>query len=181
MSDILDLVIGKEERAFLGGGNKSDILPKGPTKGKVLSWELNAEKGRVYLNLKTKDGSIVQSFGTSGKAFNFLLGVFESGGVKYAGKKLSASLDALKGKTVYFIYEPPQVDDNGRKLADSWPQVDFILKATYQRLTKGSSTSASWDKDDSKSSNDGDGDSGSGDSADDTDGDDGDDDPLSFM
>ena len=144
---ILDQVIGGEAEAFLGSGTRNDVLPKGTYKGKVVSQDYNAERGRLYLSIKTGEGVINEGFSIPGAGLNFFLGAAVSAGVKTAGRTVGKVASDVVGKTVYFNYIPPTLTAEGMRVDGSYHKVRFIRKQDWERIAKVAETSAGWDDD----------------------------------
>ena len=64
------------------------------------------------------------------KAFLLSAGVPEG---KLAGKS-KVPFGKLVGRTVYFNYTPPRVDENGKRVAGTYPKYIFYSEARYSKM-----------------------------------------------
>ena len=96
-------------------------------------------KDRLYMHMDTDGLRHRDSFGLDPANLPFLAGAITSAGIapsQYAGKKVKFPFHKVVGRTVYFYYTPPQLDDNGNPARGSWAKYNYFTKEMYAEEVK---------------------------------------------
>lgn len=99
----------------------------------------NGGKERLYMHMETDGLRHRDSFGLDPANLPFLAGAITSAGIapsQYAGKKVKFPFHKVMGRTVYFFYTPPQLDENGNAVKGSWPKYNYFTKEMYTEEQK---------------------------------------------
>jgi len=102
----------------------------------------NGGKERLYMHMETEGLRHRDSFGLDPANLPFLAGAITSAGIapsQYAGKKVKFPFHKVMGRTVYFFYTPPQIDENGNTVKGSWPKYNYFTKEMHAEEMKRAS------------------------------------------
>ena len=102
----------------------------------------NGGKERLYMHMETEGLRHRDSFGLDPANLPFLAGAITSAGIapsQYAGKKVKFPFHKVMGRTVYFFYTPPQLDESGNAVKGSWPKYNYFTKEMHAEEMKRAS------------------------------------------
>lgn len=115
------------------------ILPEGYHTGTIAEARVldsRAGNPRLYIYFNTGPHRHRETFEHTATGRPFLMSLLISAGMD--GNRLKGRVEIpftkLIGRTVYFHYEPPRVDDSGKVVKGSWASYDWYTKAQYDQL-----------------------------------------------
>ena len=117
-----------------GGG--LDTLGPGLHTAQIDSFRHFTDNGSVLYTYMITDGLRHRERFSLPGGKSFLKAFLMSAGVpdnKLSGKS-AVPFDKLIGRTVYFKYTPPQLNEEGQRLPGSYPKYSFYTKARYERM-----------------------------------------------
>lgn len=140
---VLELDFSNVQNPAIGFGIA--VLPAGIHMGKIAEIKAfgeGAEK-RLYVYYDTVvDGQKLRhrdSNGLNEKSMPFLAGLLVSASVdpkQFLGKKVKFPLHKIVGRTVYFNYTPPPLDENGNPVKGKYANYTYLTQSMYNDAAK---------------------------------------------
>jgi hypothetical protein len=125
--------------------SRMGYLTTGLHAASILEYKTFDDSNRLYVYMQTEGTRHRESFNLE-RGLIFLKAFLVSAGVpedKLSGAvELDKILDKIVGRSVYFNYQPPELDAEGKRLDGSYPRYNFYPQKQFEMMVAARSPAA---------------------------------------